>query len=108
MIETKYDKASITPSGIKYYDLYYSCSKAIQQQWFEIAWVNGEWEIDIIIENDDLGKIFLLDDTTGERQVCNNVILGHIQNDIRLQRYFESIKKLKKRKETTQRKGEIN
>jgi hypothetical protein len=97
MAETKCEKALVTPTGIKYNELYYSCSKAIKHQWFEYAWVNGDWEIKVTIENNDLDRIFLIDEVTKEREVCN-IILGQTLNDVKLQRYFNSIKKLKRRK----------
>lgn len=37
-----YDFASVTPLGIRYQQLYYTCSKAIRERWFEISQRDGD------------------------------------------------------------------
>ncbi|MBW4485317.1 MAG: transposase family protein [Tildeniella torsiva UHER 1998/13D] len=53
------DQASVTPSGIQFKGLAYSCDLAIREQWFIKAREKGRWKIDIAYDPRNLTNIYL-------------------------------------------------
>jgi hypothetical protein len=86
--------ATVTNVGILFNEIYFTCSRAIRDKWFELAWVNGSWEIVILYDHTDLSRIYLNDHMLEEKEVCN-VIVRQSESGEKLERYFESIQKLK-------------
>jgi hypothetical protein len=93
MIE-RFGFAIVTNSGIQFRGNFYSCSSAIRERWFEFSWCYGSWEVPILFENNNLSRIYLFDNLLGERETCN-VIVRQSESGEKLERYFESIQKLK-------------
>lgn len=87
--------ALVTNRGIKFREVFYSSSQVIREGWFERAWNEGNWEINIYCDLTDLSKIRLADEVLNERIVCN-IIERQSESGEKLLKYFESIEKLKK------------
>ena len=66
------DKASVTEKGIKYNDLYYTCMKAEEEQWFSNARINGRWSIPIIYNPASTDHIYLL--SSSEEIICCDLL----------------------------------
>lgn len=58
--------ASVTPKGIYFQSLYYTCAKATVEQWFVKARVSGRWKIQIAFDPRNLDNIYLYDDADKE------------------------------------------
>lgn len=90
--------AIVTPRGIHFQNIYYSCPTAIKGRWFELAWVNGSWEISILYDPESTLETILIDGPpNGEREVCNSIRKEDLSGQ-KLERYFSSIQQLKKRR----------
>jgi hypothetical protein len=87
-------KALVTHTGIHYRNLFYSCATAVRSRWFETAWEEGEWEIDISYNPNDLNMIYIYNVKSEENETCNTIV-RQSESDEKLQHYFESIQKLK-------------
>ncbi|GFZ94035.1 hypothetical protein GCM10008018_45620 [Paenibacillus marchantiophytorum] len=100
--------ATITSRGISFNSLFYSCSRAISEQWYEYAKLHGETQIMVLYNNSDLSKIWIQLVNSrfeiGETDVAYLLVREEVCNS-KLERYFESIQKLKSLRET-QRKVE--
>lgn len=53
------DKALVTPKGIKFKNLYYSCEIAVKEHWFSTARINGNWEVTISFNEQNMDYIYL-------------------------------------------------
>jgi hypothetical protein len=54
-------EALVTPEGIRLNDTYYSCSRAIDERWFERARVRGRWTVRLACDLADGDNAYLLD-----------------------------------------------
>lgn len=85
----------VTASGILFKGNRYSCSMAIREQWFEKAALKKEWKVKIVYKCGLTGVISLVDGE-GELELCYLInARNNIYSDVKLQRYFQSIQKLK-------------
>ncbi|MDQ0878252.1 hypothetical protein QFZ77_006911 [Paenibacillus sp. V4I3] len=50
----------VTPMGIYANDLFYTCPKAIEEQWFYRAAIYGTWLIPVIYSNEEVESIKLV------------------------------------------------
>ena len=62
--------ASVTKNGIKHGELYYSCEKAEQENWFSRARIKGRWKVDVRSHDEDVTFIFLWDEDSRSYKVC--------------------------------------
>lgn len=53
------DEAKVTASGIRFYGCYYSCSKALEEHWFEKARQKGDWKVRISYEPRCMDEIYI-------------------------------------------------
>ncbi|MDP1511876.1 hypothetical protein Q8I65_16910 [Paenibacillus ottowii] len=88
-----YDFASVTPLGIRYQQLYYTCSKAIRERWFELAQRDGAWNIRIQYTPNDLNIIYLEADSK-ELEECRIVVRESLQG-LNLEDYVQSVQLMK-------------
>jgi len=51
--------ATVTENGIKFKKMFYSCNKAIDEQWFEIARNKGSWKEKIAFEPRNMDYIYI-------------------------------------------------
>ncbi|TBL68366.1 Mu transposase C-terminal domain-containing protein [Paenibacillus thalictri] len=102
--------ATITSRGIKFNNLNYSCSRAISEQWYEHAQKYGETQIMVFYNITDLSKIWIrLVNSVyeiDEIEIADLMVREEI-SDLKLEKYFESIQKLKSLR-NTKRKVESN
>lgn len=84
----------VTERGIIFNELRYSCDAAIKHQWFEKARTSGEWLVLVISEKSNLEKILLIEPFSKLLLVCN-VIQPNSVSAVKLEKYFDSIQKLK-------------
>ncbi|PWB84479.1 MAG: transposase [Methylocystaceae bacterium] len=57
------DEATVTANGIHYAGSFYSCSKAIEEHWFERARQGGAWKIRISYEPRCMDEIYVHDES---------------------------------------------
>ncbi|MBD2566593.1 Mu transposase C-terminal domain-containing protein [Anabaena lutea] len=81
-------EASVTPQGIYYQGLNYTCELAIREQWFVKARVNGRWKIPIAYDPRRLDIIYLRRDDTRILEPCQ---LSETQKTFRERDWFEVI-----------------
>lgn len=86
--------AIITPKGISFQNVYYTCPRAIRERWFEFAKINGVRRVGILYNPVNSKLIFVVDNEEGF-EVCN-LIEKHMYKGSKLEKYFRSIEKLKK------------
>ncbi len=84
----------VTERGIVFNELHYSCDVAIKHQWFEKARTEGEWMVIVISVKSNLEKILLIEPFSKMLLVCN-VIQPNSVSAVKLEKYFDSIQKLK-------------
>lgn len=53
------DQAAVTPKGIRFKGMYYSCERALSEQWFEKARVYGQWTIPVSFDPRSTDVIYL-------------------------------------------------
>ena len=53
--------ASVTPSGLKFENVFYTNGMMIKYGWFELAQRDEGWQIPILYDSKDLSRIMLLD-----------------------------------------------
>ncbi|AVR98583.1 hypothetical protein [Pseudoduganella armeniaca] len=54
-------EALVTPEGIRLHDTYFSCSRAIEERWFERARLRGRWTVRLACDLADVDSAYLLD-----------------------------------------------
>lgn len=88
--------AMVTARGIRFSGCVYSCSKAIREQWFELAHIYGGWEIQVYFNPLNLKVIYLRIDED-EIEQCNS-IENQMFTGSKLEKYFHSIQQLKRQR----------
>ncbi|WP_371069660.1 Mu transposase C-terminal domain-containing protein [Sediminibacillus sp. JSM 1682029] len=51
--------AKITPKGINFGGLYYTCTKALKERWFSKARIQGSWSMGVHYDPQDLSNIYI-------------------------------------------------
>ncbi|MFH5181587.1 Mu transposase C-terminal domain-containing protein [Paenibacillus sp. TAB 01] len=87
-------QARVTAKGIYFRGLYYSCTRALREQWFEKATHKKSWKITIYYEPGQSEGIYIWDSERGF-EFCNPVMPQNTWSHYQLQRYYESLQKLK-------------
>jgi len=64
----RHDTARVTEKGIKYKSIYYSCTKAIEENWFPKA-RKKSWQCEIAYDPRDTSRIYILSDKNNY-EVC--------------------------------------
>ncbi|MDP4092953.1 MAG: DDE-type integrase/transposase/recombinase [Bacillota bacterium] len=88
--------ATVTGNGIKYKNMYYSCSKAIEEHWFETARNKQSWKESIAFDPRNMNHIYVKTDNRKSFLKCSMIdtrqfggmTLDEVQN-------FEEYQKLK-------------
>jgi hypothetical protein len=89
--------AIVTSRGICFRGRYYSCDRAIRECWFEKAHINGEWPMIVNFNPFDIENLVMYDYENDEWDMCNLVNFQSMTGK-KLDKYFESIQKLKRLK----------
>lgn len=55
-------RATVTPKGIQFKKMYYSCEKAMTEEWFDRARIKGNWPIDISFDHRNMTYIYIPDE----------------------------------------------
>lgn len=84
----------VTDRGIVYNNLFYSCDVAITKRWFEKALVSGPWIIFVIFDQNTPDKLSLIEPISYELVTCYS-INQNTESGKKLDRYFQSIQRLK-------------
>lgn len=63
-------KASVTPKGIQFKKMFYSCEKAFAEEWFDRARIKGNWSIDISFDYRNMTYIYIKDENGRGYTVC--------------------------------------
>lgn len=85
--------ADVTPGGIIFKSLVYSCPEANTNQWFEAALKSGGWKVIVVYTKSNLNQILCYDFLNERWLICNVVEKGTASDD-KLNKYFLSIQKL--------------
>lgn len=88
--------ATVTPKGVRFRNLYYSCPRAISERWFENAKISGGWDIKILYNPVNFKLIFLEEENEEEDPEICYLIEYHMYQNSKLEKYFRSIQKLKR------------
>ncbi|MNW33019.1 hypothetical protein D3C74_99740 [compost metagenome] len=88
------NQARVTAKGVLFRGLHYSCTRAIREQWFEKATHKKGWRITIYYEPGQSGGLYIWDNEIGF-EVCNLIMPQNTWSHYQLQRYYESLQKLK-------------
>jgi hypothetical protein len=86
--------AKITARGILFMNLFYSCGRAISEQWYETAAIFGERKIEVRYDPTDLSTILIKVANRGEDFEPAQVLIRKELQGSKLEKYFESIQKL--------------
>lgn len=84
--------AKVTRKGILLNNLYYSCSLAIREGWFEKAALKGGWRVPVVVESLGDGKVCI--PLNNELIPCYRIEAG-TDKSAKIEAYFESIRVLK-------------
>jgi len=68
------DKATVTPRGIRFGGVFYSCELAVQERWFERARASGTWTIDVAFDPRAVDVIYLRTPGTRSVEPCHLVV----------------------------------
>lgn len=90
----KVSYATVTPKGILFLGIRFSCIRAIREQWFEKAMIEKGWRIKVYYYQDNASHIFILNPEEETLDVCNSIKTSDFQGS-KLERYFKSIQLLK-------------
>lgn len=52
-------QATVTPKGIHFGNLYYTCSKAVKERWFSKARIQGNWKIYVYYDPQSVATIYI-------------------------------------------------
>lgn len=52
-------QANVTPKGIHFGGLYYTCSKAVKERWFSKARIQGSWKMNIYYDPQSVANIYI-------------------------------------------------
>lgn len=58
-IYPKSQAATVTPKGIYFGGLYYTCSKAVKERWFSKARIQGNWKLDVSYDPQSVATIYI-------------------------------------------------
>ncbi|WP_308636535.1 hypothetical protein [Paenibacillus silvisoli] len=94
----------VTEKGIVFKNIYYSCDVAINGRWFELARVNGDWIVFVILDMDAPDKLMLIDPRSCELVQCYTIKPNTTYGE-KLDRYFQSIQMLKSARSQQERKS---
>ncbi|MEX1030751.1 MAG: Mu transposase C-terminal domain-containing protein [Paenibacillaceae bacterium] len=79
--------ARVTSKGIFFNGLYYSCNKAIKEQWYHSVLQIGMWDINIKLDPTDLSTIKLVD---FDEETCRRIQFNKFTGE-RLESYYSLI-----------------
>lgn len=92
--DLKVSYAKVTPKGILFLGVRFSCIRAIREQWFEKAMLKRGWRIRVYYYEDNASTIFILNKEEKCLDVCN-CINTRLYSGSKLESYFQSIQLLK-------------
>ncbi|WP_251553996.1 Mu transposase C-terminal domain-containing protein [Neobacillus muris] len=58
-IYPKSQAATVTPKGIHFGGLYYTCSKAVKERWFSKARIQGTWKLGVSYDPQSIANIYI-------------------------------------------------
>lgn len=65
------EEATVTPKGIRFQNLLYTCERALMEQWFVKARNSGSWRIKIAYDPRKLDTIYLRLNSSKQVEVCH-------------------------------------
>jgi len=64
------DRGSVTSKGIYFKGIYYTCDRAIDEQWFEKARSNKSWKVDVHYDPRDMSSIYIKPNNCNDFELC--------------------------------------
>ncbi len=52
-------QATVTPKGIHFGNLYYTCPRAVKERWFSKARIQGNWKMDVTYDPQSVANIYI-------------------------------------------------
>lgn len=104
-------EASVTYEGIKFKDLFYTCSKAEEENWFVEARFRGTWRVKVAFDPRRLDRIFIHPDHGNELIECrllekSEAFIGLGEEDIEL--YWFELNVQKRVHDSQEQQGKAN
>lgn len=84
----------VTARGIYFRGNRFTCPRAIREQWFERAVLGKSWRVKVAYKHEIESVIYLVNDVE-ELEKCYLIGNSNNPSEIKLQRYFQSIQRLK-------------
>jgi hypothetical protein len=92
-----FDIAFVTPHGICFQQVFYTCSRAIREKWFERALKEGGWSLSIRYTPTDLKSIYIRNEFE-DYEECRLVVKESLQG-LNIETYLQSVQLMKLAKE---------
>ncbi|MGX9931511.1 Mu transposase C-terminal domain-containing protein [Virgibacillus salarius] len=89
--------AKITPKGIKFGSLFYTCSEALKERWFSKARIQGSWSMGVHYDPQDVSNIYIRIDRHNY-EVCTLLEQYEMYRGAKMEE-VESLKKERKQQE---------
>ena len=83
------DQAAVTPKGIRFKGMYYSCERALLEQWFEKARVYGQWTVPVSFDPRSTDVIYLCPRDGREIEPCQLLKTQELYKGRRLEEVLE-------------------
>ncbi|MGU8987221.1 Mu transposase C-terminal domain-containing protein [Clostridium perfringens] len=65
------DMATVTFKGIKFKGMLYSCDKALQENWFDLAREKGSWRIEVSYDSRNMNNIYIRTNKGRDFEKCH-------------------------------------
>jgi len=104
--------ARVTEKGIKFKNMYYTCEKAVEQQWFSQVRIKKSWTCCIAYDPRDLNHIFILEfeipELAEKTAAFHNAFEDWTEEDFELWRNEERAFRIKNEKEQLEKQSAYN
>ncbi|NRG44283.1 DDE-type integrase/transposase/recombinase [Bacillus sp. CRN 9] len=98
--------AKITPKGIKFGSLFYTCSMALKERWFSKARIQGSWDMGVHFDPQDVSNIYIRIDRHNY-EVCTLIEQYEMYRDAKMEE-VESLKNERKQQEAEYEESSFN
>ncbi|AIF42186.1 Mu transposase C-terminal domain-containing protein [Virgibacillus sp. SK37] len=99
-------QANVTPKGIHFGGLYYTCSKAVNERWFSKARIQGNWKLDVSYDPQSVANIYIRIDRQNY-EVCSLIEQYEMYRNAKMEEVI-SLKESRKQQEAEYEEGSLN
>ncbi|MBD7937595.1 MULTISPECIES: Mu transposase C-terminal domain-containing protein [Bacillaceae] len=98
--------AKITPKGINFGGLYYTCAKALKERWFSKARIKGSWSMGVHYDPQDVSNIYIRIDRLNY-EVCSLIEQYEMYRGVKMEEVV-SLKTERKQQEAEYEESSLN